>query len=67
MPLPQYTIITHWHWDYTFGIPYVHGEIIASERTNQKLEEVNTWEWALDEMKNANLRERIFLFAMNVY
>lgn len=55
MPLPQYTIITHWHWDHTFGIPYVHGETIASERTNQKLEEVSTWKWTLDEMKKREL------------
>lgn len=51
MALPKYTVITHWHWDHTFGIPYVHGETIASEQTNQKLKEVSNWEWTLDEMK----------------
>ena len=51
MNLPKYTNITHWHWDHTFGIPYVHGETIVSERTNQKLKEVSTWKWTLEEMR----------------
>ena len=21
LPLPQLTVLTHWHWDHTFGIP----------------------------------------------
>lgn len=51
MPLPHYTILTHWHWDHTFGIPYVQGKTIANVLTNQKLEEVRQWKWTLLEMK----------------
>lgn len=51
MPLPKYTIITHWHWDHTFGLPYVEGQTIANALTNQKLQEVSRWEWTLTKMK----------------
>ncbi len=51
MELPKYTVITHWHWDHTFGMPYVHGKTIASELTNRKLKEVSHWKWTLKEMK----------------
>jgi glyoxylase-like metal-dependent hydrolase (beta-lactamase superfamily II) len=50
-PLPAYTLITHWHWDHTFGIPYVSGTVISSEKTRQKLLEVSRWQWTDDAMK----------------
>lgn len=52
LPLPAYTIITHWHWDHTFGLPYVEGETVASALTNRKLREVMQWEWTLEAMEN---------------
>jgi glyoxylase-like metal-dependent hydrolase (beta-lactamase superfamily II) len=51
LELPKYTVITHWHWDHTFGMPYVHGKTIASELTNRKLKVVSHWKWTLEEMK----------------
>ena len=45
LPLPDYTVLTHWHWDHTFGLPYIHGKSVASELTKQQLETVATWEW----------------------
>lgn len=44
-PLPEYTIITHWHWDHSFGIPFVAGKTIASELTQKQLQIVKNWEW----------------------
>lgn len=38
LPLPQLTVITHWHWDHTFGMHAVHGLCLANERTNQYLD-----------------------------
>ena len=26
LPLPDLTVITHWHWDHTFGMHAVHGK-----------------------------------------
>lgn len=37
LPLPQYTIITHWHWDHTLGLSNIHGQSIVHKLTNQIL------------------------------
>ena len=50
-PLPEITVLTHWHWDHTFGMAYVHGKTIASEPTDQKLREVMRWEWTPEKMR----------------
>ena len=34
LPLPSLTVLTHWHWDHTFGMHAVHGLRIANARTN---------------------------------
>ena len=39
MPLPGLTVLTHWHWDHTFGMHAVHGLCLANERTNRHLRE----------------------------
>ena len=36
-PLPELTVLTHWHWDHTFGMHAVHGLTLANERTNRYL------------------------------
>ena len=48
--LPRFTLITHWHWDHTFGLPYVQGKTIANELTRQKLIEVSRWVWTEEAM-----------------
>ena len=37
MPLPKLTVLTHWHWDHTFGMHAVRGLTLANERTNRYL------------------------------
>ena len=37
LSLPQLTVLTHWHWDHTFGMHAVHGLCLANERTNRHL------------------------------
>ena len=37
LPLPELTVLTHWHWDHTFGMHAIHGLSLANERTNQSL------------------------------
>lgn len=46
LPLPKITVLTHWHWDHTFGMHAVNGICIANRLTDsylrqfkQKLEE----------------------------
>ena len=56
LPLPKMTMLTHWHWDHTFGMHAVHGLTLANKLTNQYL---------------ADFRERLekegtaFFFAMD--
>ena len=37
LPLPSLTVLTHWHWDHTFGMHAVNGLCIANEKTNGHL------------------------------
>ena len=37
LPLPRLTVLTHWHWDHTFGMHAVHGLCLANDRTNAYL------------------------------
>ena len=39
LPLPDITVLTHWHWDHTFGMHAVHGLTLANGRTNRYLAE----------------------------
>ena len=42
LPLPELTVLTHWHWDHTFGMHAVHGLTLANEKTNQYLADFKT-------------------------
>ena len=37
LPLPAFTVITHWHWDHSFAMHAIDGFSIANERTNEHL------------------------------
>ena len=37
LPLPTFTVITHWHWDHSFGIHAINGLAIANKKTNEHL------------------------------
>jgi len=49
--LPDFTVITHWHWDHSFGTHVVSGKVVACHLTNEKLAEVQKWEWTDDAME----------------
>lgn len=36
---PDFTVMTHWHYDHTFGMNFIHGATIAHEKTNLFLKE----------------------------
>lgn len=48
---PGFTVVSHWHWDHTFGMHAVEGITIAHKKTNAKLAEMAKWEWTDAEMK----------------
>ena len=37
LPMPEITVLTHWHWDHTLGMHAIHGLSIANELTNRYL------------------------------
>ena len=39
LPLPDLTVLTHWHWDHTFGMHVIHGLSLANARTNRYLKD----------------------------
>lgn len=47
---PKYTIISHWHWDHTFGLHNIVGTSISSKETHEKLIEVSKWIWDKESM-----------------
>ena len=51
LKLPDFTVITHWHWDHTFGMHSISGKIIAGRLTNKKLGEIQKWEWTDEAMQ----------------
>lgn len=56
LPLPRFAIITHWHWDHTFGMGAFGGSTIANSLTDTKLQKVQTWRWT-DEAMKARLKK----------
>lgn len=53
-PEPEVAIITHWHWDHTFGMHAAECEMVASEATGKELRRMAAWRW--DE---ASMRQRV--------
>ena len=49
--LPDFTVITHWHWDHSFGMHAVSGQTVAGHLTNRRLGEIQKWEWTDEAMK----------------
>ncbi len=45
LPRPTVTLITHWHWDHTFGMHAIDGLSIACRKTNEILSKVQQWKW----------------------
>ncbi len=37
LPRPRLTVLTHWHWDHTFGMNAIHGLSVANGKTNRYL------------------------------
>ena len=40
LPLPALTVLTHWHWDQTFGMHAANGLCLANARTDAYLHEI---------------------------
>ncbi len=45
LEMPKYCVITHHHWDHSFGMEFFKGETIVSRKTNDKLEYLKKLKW----------------------
>lgn len=59
LPLPTVTVITHWHWDHTFGMHAANGLCLANVRTNKHLREFAEHIKGREEERFFSIDERI--------
>ena len=52
LPLPDYILLSHWHWDHSFGAKFWNASVIAGRKTNEELEKVKNWKWDEISIKN---------------
>jgi glyoxylase-like metal-dependent hydrolase (beta-lactamase superfamily II) len=45
LPMPHFLVLSHWHWDHTFGAAEIGASIIAHPKTAQKIEEMARYSW----------------------
>lgn len=52
--LPDYVLLSHWHWDHSFGAKFWNTNIISGRKTNEELKKVSEWKW-----DDASMEKRI--------
>lgn len=50
LPAPALVVLTHWHWDHSFGLAGLTCPSLAGECTQRELERVSRWGWTEEEM-----------------
>ena len=50
LPKPEVALITHWHWDHTFGMHAFFGTTMTHAKTNEILEGITQWQWTPEAM-----------------
>ena len=45
LPMPDFVVNSHWHWDHTFGAAFWNVPVIAGRETNEQLKVVQQWKW----------------------
>ncbi|GIK37786.1 MAG: Zn-dependent hydrolase [Chloroflexota bacterium] len=44
--LPQFLVLTHWHWDHIFGAATIGLPTLAHQETRRRLVEMAGWDWS---------------------
>lgn len=52
LPLPDLILLSHWHWDHSFGAKFWNVPVISGRKTNDELEKVLKWKWDEISMEN---------------
>lgn len=50
LPKPEIALITHWHWDHTFGMHAFPGTTMTHTKTNETLNNLTRWQWTPEAM-----------------
>lgn len=71
IPLPETTVLTHWHWDHSFALPYIHGKSLAHVNTQKHLEHYSRFNWNEEIFKaeveeNPNIIETFIAATMRI-
>ncbi|MBR5521694.1 MAG: MBL fold metallo-hydrolase [Oscillospiraceae bacterium] len=45
LPQPDFLVVSHWHWDHTFGMHRWSAVTIAGKETNSQLQKMAQWKW----------------------
>lgn len=62
LPLPDYVVLSHWHWDHSFGATFWNVPVIAGRETNEQLKVVQQWKWDDQAMANRVTRREDIVF-----
>lgn len=53
LPHPDLCVLTHWHWDHTYGLAYLDDIVsVATKDTNRILHDMQKWKWTDDDMRH---------------
>lgn len=59
---PDFVVLTHHHWDHSYGLHAVGGISIANEKTNKHLHEMALWSWSGEEFERHIFSNELPLF-----
>ena len=45
LPFPNAVVLSHWHWDHSFGASFWNVPVIAGRETDMQLQRVREWKW----------------------
>jgi glyoxylase-like metal-dependent hydrolase (beta-lactamase superfamily II) len=60
---PDFVVLTHWHWDHSFGLYSLKSVSLACEATNEKLSPMPKWLWdddAIEKRIQKGEQSRVF-------
>ena len=62
LPMPDFVVASHWHWDHSFGAAFWNVPVIAGRETNEQLKVVQQWKWDDQSMADRVARREDIVF-----
>lgn len=62
LPMPDFVVDSHWHWDHSFGAAFWNVPVIAGRETNEQLKVVQQWKWDDQSMADRVARREDIVF-----